>query len=60
LAELQKSIKPAAVKSLQANGYINFVTDTMQKYSVYVGSRTALEDRFAANIDSIYKNLDKT
>ena len=60
LAELQKTITPASVKSLQANGYINFVTDTMQKYSVYLGSRTALEDRFAANIDAIYKNLDRT
>ena len=60
LAELQKSITPASVKSLQANGYINFVTDTMQKYSVYLGSRTALEDRFSANIEAIYKNLDRT
>ena len=60
LADLQKTITPASVKSLQANGYINFVTDTMQKYSVYVGSRTALEDRFSQNIDAIYKNLDRT
>jgi len=60
LAELQKTITPASVKSLQANGYIGFVTDTMQKYSVYVGSRTALEDRFSANVDAIYKNLDRT
>jgi len=60
LAELQKTIAPASVKSLQANGYINFVTDTMQKYSVYLGSRTALEDRFSANIESIYKNLDRS
>jgi cyclase len=60
LAELQKTITPASVKSLQANGYLGFVTDTMQKYSVYVGSRTALEDRFSANIDAIYKNLDRT
>jgi cyclase len=60
LAELQKTITPASVKSLQANGYLSFVMDTMQKYSVYVGSRTALEDRFSANIDAIYKNLDRT
>jgi cyclase len=58
--ELQKTIKLASVTSLQANGYINFVRDTTQKYSVYLGSRTALEDRFAANIDAIYKNLDRT
>jgi glyoxylase-like metal-dependent hydrolase (beta-lactamase superfamily II) len=59
LAELQKTIAPTSLKSFQANGYGAFVTDTMQKYSVYVGSRTALEDRFAANIDTIYKNLDR-
>ena len=60
LAELQKTIVPGSVKSLRANGYIDFVTDTMERYSVYLGSRTALEDRFAANIDAIYKNLDRT
>jgi cyclase len=59
LAELQKSIRPSALKTLQADGYVDFVTDTMQKYSIYVGSRTAFEDRFAANIDAIYKNLDR-
>ncbi len=59
LVELQKTIAPTSLKSFQANGYGAFVTDTMQKYSVYVGSRTALEDRFAANIDTIYKNLDR-
>jgi len=60
LDELQKTIAPTSLKSFQANGYGAFATDTMQKYSVYVGSRTALEDRFAANIDAIYKNLDRT
>jgi glyoxylase-like metal-dependent hydrolase (beta-lactamase superfamily II) len=59
LDELQKTIAPTSLKSFQANGYGAFATDTMQKYSVYVGSRTALEDRFAANIDAIYKNLDR-
>jgi len=59
LDELQKTIAPTSLKSFQSNGYGAFATDTMQKYSVYVGSRTALEDRFAANIDAIYKNLDR-
>ena len=60
LAELQKTIKPASLKTLQADGYGTFVADTMQRYSVYLGSRTALEDRLGANIDAIYKNLDRT
>jgi glyoxylase-like metal-dependent hydrolase (beta-lactamase superfamily II) len=34
LAELQKSITPASLKTLQANGYGSYVTDNMQKFSV--------------------------
>ena len=48
-----------SLKTLQANGYGTFVTDTMQKYSVYLGSRTALEDRTGQNVDAVYKNLDR-
>jgi glyoxylase-like metal-dependent hydrolase (beta-lactamase superfamily II) len=59
LAELQKTAM-SSVKSLQANGYGSYAADNLKKYSVYVGSRTPLEDRFAANIDAIYKNLDRT
>jgi cyclase len=60
LAEVQKTIAMSSVKSLQANGYGSYAADNLKKYSVYVGSRTSLEDRFAANIDAIYKNLDRT
>ena len=60
LAELQKSITLASLKTLQANGYGAYVADTTNKFSVYLGSRTALEDRLAANIDAVYKNLDRT
>ena len=60
LAELQKTITPASLKTFQSNGYGAYVADTMNKYSVYLGSRTALEDRLAANVDAIYKNLDRT
>jgi cyclase len=59
LADLQKSITPASLKTLQANGYGSFVVDSMDKYSVYLGSRTALEDRLAGNVDAVYKNLDR-
>jgi cyclase len=60
LAELQKSITPSSLKTLQANGYGSYVMDNTQKFSVYTGSRTALEDRLSANVDAVYKNLDKT
>ena len=60
LAELLKSITPSSLKSLQANGYGSYVTDNMQRFSVYLGSRSALEDRLSANVDAVYKNLDRT
>jgi cyclase len=59
LAELQKSIAFSSLKSVQANGYGTYVADNLQKYSVYAGSRTAVEDRYLGNIEAIYKNLDK-
>jgi hypothetical protein len=59
LAELQKTITAASLKSLQANGYAAWVADNLAKFSVYLGQKTALEDRLSGNIDAIYKNLDR-
>jgi cyclase len=59
LAELQKTITVASLKTLQANGYSGYLADNLNKYTVYVGSRTALEDRLSANIDAVYKNFDR-
>jgi len=59
LAELQKTITMTSLKTLQANGYGSYVADNLNKLTVYVGSRTAVEDRLGANIDAIYKNLDR-
>lgn len=59
LAELRNTITMTSLKTLQANGYRNYVADNLNKFTVYAGSRTAMEDRFNANIDAIYKNLDR-
>ena len=59
LAELQKAIVLTSLKSFKANGYGAYMADNLNKYSVYVGSRTAVEDRFLGNIEAIYKNLDR-
>jgi cyclase len=59
LPELRKSITASSLKSLQANGYANYVADNLNKLTVYVGSKTPMEDRLIANIDSIYNNLDR-
>ncbi len=59
LAELQKTITVSSVKALQANGYGSYAADNLRKFTVYAGSKTPFEDRFSANIEAIYKNLDR-
>ena len=59
LAEIQKGITPASLSILQAGGFGAFVADNLTKYTVYLGSRTALEDRLSANVAAVYNNLDR-
>jgi glyoxylase-like metal-dependent hydrolase (beta-lactamase superfamily II) len=59
LAQLQKTITPASLTTLQSGGFGVFVADNLEKYSVYLGERTPLEDRLTANIAAIYNNLDR-
>jgi glyoxylase-like metal-dependent hydrolase (beta-lactamase superfamily II) len=59
LAELQKTITPASLSTLQSGGFGAFVADNLEKYTVYLGQRTPVEDRLAANITAIYNNLDR-
>jgi cyclase len=59
LAELQKTLTPAALPTLKDHGFAGFVADNLDKYAIYVGQRTPLEDRLTANITAIYNNLDK-
>ncbi|MGZ5508136.1 MAG: hypothetical protein ACXWKH_17325, partial [Limisphaerales bacterium] len=59
LAELQSTITLPSLKSLQANGYGRWVTENLDKFSVYIGTKTAIEDRLAGNVASIYQNLDR-
>jgi glyoxylase-like metal-dependent hydrolase (beta-lactamase superfamily II) len=58
LVELQKTITPGALATLQTGGFGSYVTDNLAKYTVYLGNRTPLEERLSANIAAIYKNLD--
>ena len=59
LPELKKTLTMASIKTLQAGGYGSYVTDNLNNFTVYLGQKTAVEDRFTANIEAIYKNLDK-
>ena len=59
LADLQKTLTMASIKTLGANGYGSYVDDNLKNFTVYLGQRTAVEDRLSANIEAIYKNLDR-
>jgi len=59
LAELQKTFTIASFKSLQSNGYASYVAGNMEKLTVYLGQKTALEERLSANIKDVYDNLDR-
>jgi cyclase len=59
LAELKATVTPSSVKSLGANGYGAYMAENLNRFSVYVGARTAFEDRFTGNIEAIYNNLDR-
>src|SRR5580658_3986277 len=59
LAELQKTLTMASIKALQADGYGSYVADNLNNFTVYLGQKTAFDDRLSANIEAIYKNLDR-
>jgi cyclase len=59
LADLQKTITPTSLGTLQSGGFGAFVADNLEKFTVYLGQRTPLEDRLTANVSAIYNNLDR-
>jgi cyclase len=59
LAQLQRTITPKSLSTLETGGFGSYVADNLTKYTVYLGNRTPLEERLAANITAIYNNLDK-
>jgi cyclase len=59
LAQLQKTITPKSLATLQTGGFGSYVADNLSKYTVYLGNRTPIEERLSANITAIYNNLDK-
>src|ERR1700730_8213956 len=58
LTELQKTLTMTSIKTLQTDGYGSYVADNWNNFTVYLGQKTAFEDRLSANIEAIYKNLD--
>src|SRR6516164_8727132 len=58
LEQLQKTITPASLPTLQSGGFGSFVADNLDKFTVNLGHRTPLEARVPTNIAAIYNNLD--
>ena len=59
LDEVQKTLTVSSIRTLQADGYGSWIAANLQNFSVYLGPKTALEDRLAGTIEAIYKNLDR-
>jgi glyoxylase-like metal-dependent hydrolase (beta-lactamase superfamily II) len=60
LSELQKTITPASLPTLNDQGFGAYVADNLARYSVYIGPKTPVEERLSANVTAIYNNLDRT
>ena len=59
LAELQKTITVASLKSLQSNGYAPYVAANLYKYFPNFGPAALLQNDVNLNIAATYKNLDR-
>jgi cyclase len=59
LAELQKTITPGSLATLQTGGFGSYVAENLARYTVYLGNRTPVEERLTANVAAIYHNLDR-
>ncbi len=60
LPELQKQITAGSLATLKEQGFGDYVAENLANHSVYIGSKTALEERLTGNIAAIYNNLERT
>ena len=60
IADLQKTITVASLKSMQSNGYSKYVSDNQYKYFPNFGPAAPLQDGVNTNIVEVYNNLEKT
>lgn len=60
VAETQKRITVASLRSLQSNGYEAFLTRILADSTPHFGDMPPLQDGVNANIAEIYQNLDRT
>jgi cyclase len=59
VAELQKTITVASLKSLQSNGYAGLLTRDDEQFMPHAGDAAPLQNGVNTNIQEIYKNLGR-
>ncbi len=59
IADLQKTITVASLKSMQSNGYSKYVSDNQYKYTPNFGPAAPLQDGVNTNITEVFNNLEK-
>ena len=59
LAEMQKRITVASLRSLQSNGYETFLARTSAAGHPYYGATPPLQTDVNTNISDVYKNIDR-
>jgi cyclase len=59
LAEMQQRFTVASLKSLQSNGYKEFLMRTSEQSNAHFGKMPPLQEGVNANIRDVYSNLDR-
>ncbi len=59
VAEMQKQITVASLKSLDSNGYGAFLTKSMAAGQPHFGDPEPLQDGVNSNVSDVCKNLDR-
>ena len=59
IAELQKQLTVASLKSMQSNGYQAYLEKTLSAGHVHFGPEAQLQDGVNGNIRDVYNNLDR-
>lgn len=59
LAEMQQRFTVASLKSLQSNGYKEFLVQTSEQSSPHFGKMPPLQEGVNANVRDVYSNLDR-
>ena len=59
LPEMQQRFTVASLKSLQSNGYKEFLVRTSEQSNAHFGKMPPLQEDVNSNIHDVYTNLDR-